>query len=799
MYLRTLGGLELTESGLRRGAFKPLLLLAYLALEGPKPRRFLAELFWLEAADPLNSLKVVLHRLRQIEAVYADDERAWTTLECDASELREHLRAGRPGEALALYRGAFLEGAEKDLGEELEDWLYTTREALAREMQLGLLELADREAALGHFAEAAEQAEAAYRLPGAAPTEPEELPRFYPLLLAGNHPLADTLKREAQELGVELSLSSEAARGRLRQSFVGRERELEKLQALRPGEWAWVRGGAAMGKTALLRRVAEGVYLPAREGLPYATLEPLLGSAFSPNPEELLRRLAAKEGTWLLDGWNRMDSESRELLHRLRGLGSRARVVVASRDKPALEVEALIELGPLSQVELTPYPGAFEATGGVPALVGAFLRDEPLEGALEQLLEALSEDARAVYGGLSLLETPNLAAVRKALGLAAAQTAQTLEELVSAGLVEPSGALRTRSVARRWLAGRPALENRLVLALAPLLPELEAFPLYQRARALIDAADLPGMQRAYLVWAGELLRRGFPQRAAEVLAEISPNAELSLLRARALERAGQYKEALETLADLPQSPEGLALKGALLWRLGKPEEAKQIAEQALSGDTRARAEALNTLGYLSFSAGDFQSAAVYFRKAAALWQTLGEDARWIGALNNLGVTRSELGEVVDQAFQEVLEASKDNPAERANVLLNVGRVYERTKQIDEAIKTYARASAMALEAGALHTSARAWNNLGVVFHTQGRTSEAEEAYRQALALARQAGETRLQAMALGNLAELTENVDALEEAIHLLERGGHQDVAERYKGELYSLKARLGNGHASPT
>lgn len=797
MRLRTLGGLELSGSNFRKGAIKPLLLLAYLALEGPKPRRYLAELIWPEAADPMNSLKVVLHKLRGLGVISADEERAWTALECDAVELRNCLRSGKLRGAIELYQGAFLEGAEGDSGAELEDWIYTTREALAHEVRLALLELAEREAALGQFVAAAEKAEAAYRLPGAAPLEPEELPRFYPLLLAGNNPWAETIKREAQELGVELALSGEAARGRLRQSFVGRERELEKLSTLEPGEWAWVRGGTATGKTALLRRLERqgGLYLPARQGLPYATLEPLLGSVEG-GPTELLRRLAGISGFWLFDGWHRMDAESRELLTRLRGLGSRARVVIASRDRPPLEVHCLLELGLLSEEELKHYPGAFEATGGVPALVGAFLREEPLEEALDTRLDALSEAAREIYAALTLLETPNLAVARKSVGLGPAETAQALEELLSAGLVEPSGAVRAKGVALRWLMGRPALEAYLILALAPLLSDLEAFPLYQRARNLTDGSELPGMHRAYLAWAGELLKRGFPQRAAEVLAELSPTPELSLMRSRALERAGQYKEALEVLSSLPDSPEVLALKGALLWRLGKPEEARNAAQQALEGDSRARAEALNTLGHLAFSEGRFEGASTDFRRAAALWRTLGEHERWIGALSNLAIAHSELGESTEEAFAEVLHAARDNPGVRSRVLLNLGNVHERRGNFDAAAKSYIEASAQALEAGALDISARAWNNLGVVFHKQGRAQEAENAYSEALALARQAGELRLQGMALGNLAELTQDLDALEEAIHLLERSGHTQVAEGYKARLDELKLS-GSGHAS--
>ena len=797
MRLRTLGGLELAGSNLRRGAFKPLLLLAYLALEGPKPRRFLAELFWPEAADPMNSLKVVLHRLRGIEAIFADEERAWTTLECDVLELREHLRAGRLAEAVDMYGGAFLEGAEGDSGEELEDWIFTSREVLAREVRFALLELAEREASGGRFSEAASRAETAYRLAGAPPPEPEELPRFYPLLLAGGNPLAEAIKREAQELGLELSLSGEAARGRLRQSFVGRARELEKLMALRPGEWAWARGGAGMGKTALLRRLESGAtYLPARSGLPYATLEPLLGSALS-SPEALLRTLAGKEGTWLVDGWERMDPESRELLVRLRGLHSKASVVVASRDKPAFEPDLSFELGPLSAGELKAHPGAYEATGGLPVLVGAFLRGEPLEGVLEGRLDALGESTRAVYGALSLLETPNLATVRKALGLGATEVAQALEELIAAGLVEPSGAVRARSVARGWLSARPALETRLVLVLAPLLPDLEAFPLYQQAKALIDARELPGMGRSYKAWAEELLKRGFPQRAAETLSEMASDPELSLLRARALERAGQYKEALEALKDLPDEHEVLALKGTLLWRLGKLKKAKTVAEQALEGDTRARAEAMNTLGHLSLAAGDFADATGFFRRAANLWQLLGEDARWVGALNNEAMSQIYAGGPAEELLNKIFAATKHNPAVQSRALLNLGMALEQRKEYKEAEKIYLQAAASALEAGTLDTSARAWNNIGVVLYYQHRQKEAEEAYRQALALARQAGETLIMAMALGNLAELMSDVEALEEAILLLEKSGHHDMAERYKAELKELKSRLGNGHAS--
>lgn len=63
MYLRTLGGLRLRDTQFQRP--KPLLLLAYLVVEGAKDRRFLAELFWPGAANHLNSLAKALSQLRQ--------------------------------------------------------------------------------------------------------------------------------------------------------------------------------------------------------------------------------------------------------------------------------------------------------------------------------------------------------------------------------------------------------------------------------------------------------------------------------------------------------------------------------------------------------------------------------------------------------------------------------------------------------------------------------------------------------------------------------------------------------------
>ncbi|MFC6920235.1 tetratricopeptide repeat protein [Meiothermus taiwanensis] len=791
--LHTLGGLRLAGSNF--GREKPLLLLAYLALEGPKPRRFLAELFWPEAADPLNSLAVALAKLRKLGVAYSDESRAWVDLECDALALQDALRAGRWEEGIALYKGPFAEGLRSgEVGSELEEWVYEVRERLAREVRQACLVLAEKAATQANFAEAAGYAEQAYRVAGAPPLEPEELPRVYRLLLAGEHPLAETLEREARELGITLGGSSQAARGRLRQELVGRERELAALLALEEGAWAWVRGGAGLGKTTLLHELAARtgwLYLPARSGLPYATLEPLLEN-LQGGEEALLRRAVQLRENLLLDDWEQMDSESQRILTRLRGLRPPIRVVMAGQDAPSFAIDKLVELEPLTAEELAGFPGALEATGGIPALVGAWLRGEPIQTALEARLLGLSEQARQVYMSLALLETPDLFLVRQALNLSASEMAQAVDTLLSAGLIDLSGAVFGREAAQRYIAERPTLEARLSLGLARLLKPQQALPLYRRAKALLEDADLPRLQQAYITWAQELIRRGFPRRAAEELKEAPNHPEITLLRARAFERAGLYKEALEVMRFMPDTPEHLALKATLYHRLGRADEAQACAEQALSGGIEARAEAQNTLGLIFHARGDFQKAASAFRRAAALWLALGDESRRLGALNNLAVARSRMGEDVEQVYREVLEIAKDNPRVQAQILINLGKEFERQKRFVEALESYQQAERVAQESGNLRQAALAQNNIGVVFHITKEVDSARIYYHRAIQAAREAGEVNVLAMALGNLAELDGDVEVWKEAIAVSENAGNYDLAQQHKDLLRAFMERSG-------
>lgn len=133
--LTTFGRPSLHGSALNRP--KPLLLLAYLAIEGPKRRRYLAELFFPNAKDPRDALSTTLARLNRayggIIATAGDLVRA--DVGCDALDVLAHLDAGRPVAAVREYTAPFLDGLDLPMPAELEDWVYATREHLAERVR----------------------------------------------------------------------------------------------------------------------------------------------------------------------------------------------------------------------------------------------------------------------------------------------------------------------------------------------------------------------------------------------------------------------------------------------------------------------------------------------------------------------------------------------------------------------------------------------------------------------------------------------------------------------------------------
>lgn len=217
MKLIVLGSLGLLGADLTRP--KPLLLLTYITIEGSRPRRDLAELFWPESQDPMQSLRVALAHINKEAkgAIATDEKRVWTDLSSDLSELQATLGKGSYKEALGNYKGPFLDGFDTtEIGEELEEWIYKTRENLAKEIQGAYLALAEFESSRGHFVYGASLAEKAYFLRFAPEPGSDTLQRLHLLLRAGENPQLESVTKEIKSYGLEPTLSVSEAQTQAR-------------------------------------------------------------------------------------------------------------------------------------------------------------------------------------------------------------------------------------------------------------------------------------------------------------------------------------------------------------------------------------------------------------------------------------------------------------------------------------------------------------------------------------------------------------------------------------------------------
>lgn len=384
MLLRTLGGLELKGATFQRP--KALLLLCYLSLEGPKERLFLAELFWPDTKHPRTDLAMTLSRLRKGApgVVASDDIRVWSQVDTDARKLFNHLERGEEENATTLYQGSFLAGAKlPNLSVELEEWVYSTREFLAGQVQGALLRLAEEKAKQEQFRAAAKGADAAYQVASADP-EPETLGRLHTLMLAGNSLYTDLVRRAAEGFELPLCHSRNEARARLREtlgiakisvphnlptretSFIGRDLELVRIAKLiNEHRLVTLVGPGGVGKSRLAIQVAyeylknehfkDGITFVAMDALTSPTAIPAsIAGAMNIKLQgadepliQIIRRLAQKHCLLVLDNFEHL-IEGADLVSKLLESCSNLNILITSRQRLNLAEEWPFEVGGLA-------------------------------------------------------------------------------------------------------------------------------------------------------------------------------------------------------------------------------------------------------------------------------------------------------------------------------------------------------------------------------------------------------------------------------------------------------------------
>jgi predicted ATPase len=449
MYLYTLGGLELAGGNLSRP--KPLLLLAYLTLEGAKDRRYLGELFYLDTTAPMTGLRIAIKHIREAAegALSGDDTRIKALVACDALDLLKAAENHDDQKVLSLYKGAFLEGFYlKGLSSELEEWVLGTREYLATLVRQASLRLGETVARKGDARLAAQYAEQAYTVAAAPPPEPRQLELIYSLLVAGKSSRASQLREDMEDLGMPLPLTAQEVQTQSvatlpphpesktstahnlpnpATTFVGRQDELEELaHYLRDPHHRLITlvGPGGIGKTRLSLELARGQLEKAWEGVYFLALETVQDASFIPvylantlgfrlegnDPplEQLTALIGQKPLLLILDNFEHLTSGAsvlNDLLHHF----PHFKFIVSSRERLNLAAEAVYEVGGLS------VPAYFEGD----ELADDGLEDKDLEPSLQLFVQRVQQaDLRFQLTPENLLDVANICRLVEGIPLA---------------------------------------------------------------------------------------------------------------------------------------------------------------------------------------------------------------------------------------------------------------------------------------------------------------------------------------------------------------------------------------------
>jgi predicted ATPase len=777
MPLRTLGDLALDGTALHRP--KPLLLLAYLAFEGATPRRRLAELFFGDAKDPADSLSTALKYLKQHPAAALDlrSKTVATEVECDARLLVNDLESNDLTAAINRYQGPFLSTFELSLGEELEEWVYGTREFLARGVRGALLRLAEEEAMQGRLERASSQAERAYTLAGAPELEPEEIELLYPLLAKGGSPRAAALKREAAEVGVTLE-PVERSRERpphatpttvqahnlpeRSTAFVGRDLELVEVATLLEQDECrllTLTGPGGIGKTRLVLQAGwEAVQNSSRwDGVYFVPLEAVtsidrileaLARVFNlqrraATASAIVETIGNRTILLILDNFEHL-LEGASLLPELLRHCPKLKVLVTSRERLNLEEEWVLPVAGLPVPDTTP-------------------DDAPRQDAVQLFLQRAKR--ASLHFSLTRDNAPHVLEICRTVGgsplgieLAAAWVRMFPPEDIAREVAQDLDFLSTssQSLAERHRSVRAAFEHSWRLLKPREQVVLSGLSVFQGGFRRDAASEVLGATLAVLaslvdksllraIPGGRYDRHPLIYGYAQEKLEATERERLQRLHAgyyvglaeeharklrgssdlRELEVFEQEHENLRAAWRWSLDHEGtlaLRLGGALgrFWEIrGHLSEGRRGLEEALTrypdAPTTARARALNVLGRLTQLQGELSKAVTLFEKGLELWRLTDDKEGLAVSLNGLGTAAL---------------AKKDYTRAEPCFLESLGLL--------EAVG----------DKGAM---AVVLNNLGEMARYRDDFRKASEYYEASLALQGEIGNTRRRALVLGNL------------------------------------------------
>ena len=777
-------------------------LLAYLSLHGRANRRDLARLLWAEASDPLNSVSAARTNLAQILGKHFKTDLETlevVNFECDVLEFRKFLEIGDLQAAWDVWGGSFLAGVrlpewDSGYGEEFEEWLLETREALEAKRS----ELAFKLARLALEQQNFEAALPFLEVTQADFLEPREDAARLLMLVAGavgREDLAITAfskleKRLSDELGVPstqktrdallLARSDRAAcRLQLERDFrvqkpslslsigledtdvplVGRESELElllaELERSRFGETRLVviSGEPGVGKTRIAREiarngmtlspgflVASGVSAPT--GVPLQAFDRVARKLIRSRPEVLetmnsaWRDALARFVPDVLEPSNANTNPELERRHLFEAI----RTLLMHPDRPTLLLIDDLQWADEGTLELIVHLMRHTKSKGF--LLLATMRDtEASKANLKPILELIG---REDLGRRVKLEGLNETSVEK--------LAETLGRTINASNLHRTSGGNPFYLLELLRASDPESVTRvhdLVRARLEHLPD--------EARQVLEAAAILGDGSSMNV-----LRKVSGRSLEELETALIDLERASLLQ---LEDDGtRFHHDLTrevVLSDLKASRRALMHLRAARARVSTPAlAARHYLESRTTWDDDDRMPAVNAMieaGNLSALRGDLNAGLEWYNQAlenagtpAARVRTLTEQAR---TLERYG-RHNEAIAALDQA--DVLNANLTDPVQRAStqiaranlLALKLGRLEEAQTLVDTALT--------ALEGLKTEEAQRfrsdALNVAGTVARLQNEFEKAVELFSESLTIRKALDDKSRVAASLNNLA-----------------------------------------------
>jgi tetratricopeptide (TPR) repeat protein len=362
--------------------------------------------------------------------------------------------------------------------------------------------------------------------------------------------------------------------------------------------------------------------------------------------------------------------------------------------------------------------------------------------------EALEPSTQSALRRLSIFPPKPSSFDEQAALTVSGETAQELDRLVDAGLLEPSSGeryeihrtisdfARTRS---DTIAPVEAMVDHFIHLTVKNAEHFKALnPDIQNILAALRLANERGMDAEFVDGANAL----YPY----------------------LEANGLLDEADQLLAQAISASEDRSLTllnaGRAAQRLGKLEQAEHHFQAAAKteGDVAAVCAALLGLGATAYERGDQARAEDYYTEGLTLAENARLHQREAALLTNMGILAESQGQL-PEAETRFMEALRLARAERDRSLLgailtNLGVIAARNRSFDAASEYFAEALEMARSDGNRRVMAFLHTNMGALAHDQGDDVRAEMEFEETLSLSRELGDSQRVSHVLASLGAL---------------------------------------------